>query len=493
MSFTVYNETYRNLIEQVQKNKEDIANHYNIDRVLADFGIKIIGQVSDVSQLPDPATFDGDYGDAYAVGQSEPYSFYVWTRADVNAGHPNDYWFNIGPLAIVGPKGPKGDKGDKGDKGNPAKWISAGTQPILTGEILDGTQFLNTSNGNVYEASSYPNGSRYWKLTGNIKGPQGVQGINGPVGPQGEQGPQGPKGDKGDVGGFINILGIVNNTSQLPTPASLNNLSKAYLVGTQEPYNLYIQVGPTSAQAVWRDMGQLNVATYVTVDGQFQNIWDADTKVNKVTDTGGLFKAYIVNRQGGQEMRTLSTTAQGNNIPMYSSAGRIQTKKPFAQEDCANKQYVDENKQLYKQTFVRYYPDEDYEDEFDKLVLITNKKYPLNYTIKNAGDYINPESPEDGKYNGDYKGIYFNPDNEFIIKAYHYSGDSAYPESHNFTITEGGCNYSSVNEVIVDDTDMYIYNTEYCTITSICGINLDDFFGGKPQTASVYPVDSMSF
>ena len=485
MLITNNNVELRNLQEQVLKNKEDIANHYNIDRVLADFGIKIIGQVNDESQLPDPATFDGDYGDAYAVGQSEPYSFYVWTRADVNSGHPDDYWFDIGPLAIIGPKGPKGDKGDKGDKGNPAKWISLGTQPILTGDLLDGTQFLNTTNGNVYEASSYQNGSRYWKLTGNIRGPEGIQGAIGPVGPEGEQGPKGEKGDKGDVGGFINIAGILNASSQLPLPSQINNLSLAYLVGTQEPYNLYIQVGPTPAQAIWRDMGQLNVATYVTVGGQFQNIWDADTKVNKVTDTGGLFKAYIVNRQGGQEMRTLSTTAQGNNIPMYSSAGRIQTKKPFAQEDCANKQYVDESKQLYKQTFVRYYPDEDYEDEFDRLVLITNKKYPLDYTIKNAGDYINPDYPEEGKLRVTCKGIYFNPDNEFIIKAYHYSGDMAYPESTNFTITEGGCTYSTVNEIIEDEDGMYIYNEEFNTIASICGINLDDFFGGRPQTARV--------
>lgn len=33
----------RNLEEQVLKNKEDIAAHYNIDRVLANFGIRIVG------------------------------------------------------------------------------------------------------------------------------------------------------------------------------------------------------------------------------------------------------------------------------------------------------------------------------------------------------------------------------------------------------------------------------------------------------------------
>ena len=54
----------RNLEEQVQKNKEDIAAHYNIDRVLADFGIRVVGQIDSPYSLPDPETYEGDYGDA---------------------------------------------------------------------------------------------------------------------------------------------------------------------------------------------------------------------------------------------------------------------------------------------------------------------------------------------------------------------------------------------------------------------------------------------
>jgi hypothetical protein len=41
--YMMENSTFRNLEEQVQKNKEDIAKHYAVDRVLADFGIKVIG------------------------------------------------------------------------------------------------------------------------------------------------------------------------------------------------------------------------------------------------------------------------------------------------------------------------------------------------------------------------------------------------------------------------------------------------------------------
>lgn len=484
MAFTTNNITYRNLIEQVQKNKEDIANHYNIDRVLADFGIKIIGQVSDATLLPDPATFEGDYGDAYAVGQTDPYSFYIWTRADVNAGHPNDYWFDIGPLAIVGPRGPKGDKGDRGEKSDPAKWISSGTQPTITGETLEGTQFLNTTTGNVYEASTYPNGSRYWRLTGNIKGPQGIQGIQGPQGEQGEAGAQGPKGDKGDVGGFINIAGIVENTSQLPTPTSLGNLTIAYLVGTQEPYNLYIQIGPNPAQAIWRDMGQLNVATYVTVGGQFQNIWNADTKLDKVTSQGAN-RVYTITSNGGQGTVSYTSSPGQYNIAQYSINGRLSTNDPSSNLECANKRYVDNHKSLYKQVFWK----NNNQDDQDRLVLITTTNMPLDYTIKNAGDYVDPDYPEEGRYQGTYKGVYFNPATDFIVKAYHYVGDNAYPDTGNFTITEGGCTYGTVNEIIVDDTDMYIYNDEYNTISTVCGINLEEFFGGIPQRAQVYQLN----
>ena len=72
----VNNNEYRNLEEQVLKNKEDIAAHYNMDRVLANFGIRVIGQVASAEELPAPETFTGDYGDAYAVGAAEPYTFY---------------------------------------------------------------------------------------------------------------------------------------------------------------------------------------------------------------------------------------------------------------------------------------------------------------------------------------------------------------------------------------------------------------------------------
>ena len=84
----------RNLQEQVQKNKEDIQRHYEIERVLADWGIRIIGQM-ETWEIP---TGSFEYGDAYAVGpDGGPFVFYIYTR-----GNP-DYWFDYGAISIVGP------------------------------------------------------------------------------------------------------------------------------------------------------------------------------------------------------------------------------------------------------------------------------------------------------------------------------------------------------------------------------------------------------
>ena len=48
------NKEFRNLQEQVLKNKSDIQDIIEGDALLASFGIKVVGQVEAVSDLPDP-------------------------------------------------------------------------------------------------------------------------------------------------------------------------------------------------------------------------------------------------------------------------------------------------------------------------------------------------------------------------------------------------------------------------------------------------------
>lgn len=267
----------RNLEEQVQY----LTNYHDVNQGLVQWGIRVIGQVKTEDDLPLP--YDGEYGDAIAVGTESPFFFYIWTRASIE-GKPA-YWFPFGEISAVGPEGPKGDRGPVGPQGEASRWYVGSSAPNSSSQYVEGDMYLQ-NNGQVYR---YKNDN--WQYVVSISGPQGIQGVQGPQGIQGPQGPQGPKGERGDVGDFINIRGILSNVDQLPLPSTLVNLSIAYLVGTASPYDLYIQVGSKSEDAVWTNTGPFNAATMVTVNGQYQNIWNADTKANVSELTNYLKKA----------------------------------------------------------------------------------------------------------------------------------------------------------------------------------------------------------
>ena len=263
---------YRNLEEQVLKNKEDIANHYNMDRVLADFGIRIIGTLPNAADLPDP--FNGQYGDAFAVGDQAPYDFYIWTRADINAGHADDYWFYLGSLAIVGPKGEQGETGPKGDTGERGSiWMSAPRNPDSVTGYLPGDQWLNTTNGNVYTVKDY-DGTPAWAATGNIRGPQGAQGPQGQRGATGEQGPEGPQGPKGEGAAIVQIVGTITSVDQLPD-VNETLQSNAYLQEVGGAWHLWVIVGQPGTYE-WLDTGAMTAGTLITRDGDPVLNWDID-------------------------------------------------------------------------------------------------------------------------------------------------------------------------------------------------------------------------
>lgn len=275
MLITNKNIELRNLQEQVQKNKEDIAKHYEIDRTLANFGIKIVGTVATVNDLPNPVYYEGQYGDGYAVGQPGNYTYYLFTRPDPNAGITENHWLDVGQLAIQGPEGPIGPEGPQGPRGEATRWYTSSTE---LANANPGDLWLD-KHGWVSKKSKEAN---VWTSVTNIKGPQGIQGPVGPQGPQGPQGEVGPKGDTGEAGKFVTIAGVLNNSSQLPRPSQIKNLSLAYLVGKSEPYKLWIQIGDEVETAVWEPMGLFNVATAVTVGGKYRSTWNADTKLDLI-------------------------------------------------------------------------------------------------------------------------------------------------------------------------------------------------------------------
>ena len=333
---TINNKEYRNLEEQVLKNKEDIAKHYEIDRTLSNFGIKIVGTVATVNDLPNPLYYEGEYGDGYAVGQPGSYTYYIFTRPDPNAGIYENHWLDVGQLAIQGPQGPVGPQGPRGETGQSTKWF---TDQLTADDNAKPGDLLLERNGSVYKKSTEGN---LWKFVTNIMGPQGIQ---GPRGIQGEQGPQGAKGERGetgDVGAFIHINGILSSSSQLPFPTQINDLSAAYLIGANEPYTLWIQAGTSVQTAIWTDVGELNVGTYITVNGQFQNIWNADTKLDKNTSVTRFNQLYAKAADGGEVYIDVTKQGLGDTVVQRESDGSITLlNTPANPYQVTNKKYVD--------------------------------------------------------------------------------------------------------------------------------------------------------
>ena len=236
---TIDGKQYRNLEEQVRKNKEDIQSIIDASAILNAFGIKVVGQVNTSGNLPNPADYPGDYGDAYLVGTATPYDYYIFTRP--NDTHPTAYWLNIGEFPLAGPQGETGPQGPVGPKGDGSKWYAGTQNPTIVAEVND--QYLNTTDGSVF---SYSNVG--WTRIGNIRGPQGVQGNIGPVGPTGAQGVQGPIGPKGDPGNIYKIIAVLDNIGQLPTPSEYTR-NNAYIINN----HLYAIVGEEFLE--WVDFG----------------------------------------------------------------------------------------------------------------------------------------------------------------------------------------------------------------------------------------------
>lgn len=355
---------YRNLVEQVQKNKEDIARHYEESRVLADYGITIVANVSSVDDLPDPLTYTGVFGDAYAVGpDGGPYEFYIYTRPNDAVDGTENRWLNIGQLAIAGPTGPMGPQGPQGPAGTNAKWYS-GYEILVGSGYSDGDMFLSTNsatNGFVYRYAD-----NTWTLVGNIRGPQGIQGPKGPIGPQGPVGPQGPQGPQGSPAPVVEIIGTLTDVGQLPSDTSALPSNVAYLVTTEGVNYLYIIV-----DGVWVNSGRWGGGSSVYVDGAFVETFDADN-YGKIRNSGTTYQripciAGTVNSAGKKPnevsqwltpdftLGAVSSLGTNSVIATYTdgSAGRnlndttsgrrhLWTSTPTKDYQCANKKYVDQ-------------------------------------------------------------------------------------------------------------------------------------------------------
>lgn len=209
---TIDNIQYRNLEEQVLKNKMDIQTIIET----AVNGIK--GIVDSYSDLPD----NPSDGDAYLVGTSTKNLYF----------YSDGSWNNLGrfpaPSTVPGPMGPQGPQG-----------IAISVSNV---EVRNGDLYVMLSNGQEIFA-------------GKVLGPQGPMGLRGPQGEPGEDGsigPAGPQGERGPANELFNIKDIIETVGELPDP-STGAANDAYLVGSAVPYNMYIKVNN-----IWNNVGPFN-------------------------------------------------------------------------------------------------------------------------------------------------------------------------------------------------------------------------------------------
>ena len=305
------NKEFRNLQEQVEKNAADILTLNYGGAVLSEFGIRVVGQVDDVTDLPDPTLFsEEDVGDAYAVGTETPYELYILTRPFIE-GDPLQ-WFSIGFFPAPGPQGEQGETGATGAQGQRGTGTFSGLgAPSSVSGFIAGDIYIDSTAGGLYKF----NGTA-WTYTGSVKGPQGSTGPQGPQGEQGIQGPVGPQGAQGEPGTSFVIRGQVASVSNLPSVNSVPDGS-AYLVGSAAPYNLYVLVAEPSR--AWFNTGAFN-----------------DTEIVDVTGTSGTLNtdqystltsspACLI-RVGNEDIFRLNN--ESSTVLVYNSVDRYGVQKP---------------------------------------------------------------------------------------------------------------------------------------------------------------------
>lgn len=271
-------EVLRNVPEQVLQNSKDIL-YLKETGTTANLNIKVSGQYQTYAELEaaHPAeTYladnpGSDYGVAYAVGNAQPYNYYVLTRPF--GIDTKDHWFSIGLFPMPGPQGPRGLQGIQGQTGERGSiWWTTDSSLPPSGFSINDMCFV--ANGDIYQART--NG---WHLIANIKGPQGIQGNVGPQGKAGPIGPQGPKGDKGDVGLMLQLAGTLDSINQLPDPTTVPR-NTAYIItinGTKFVYGIqgtdaleWVSVGPAGVQGPKGDKGDDGVGINDIVAIQMQ-------------------------------------------------------------------------------------------------------------------------------------------------------------------------------------------------------------------------------
>ena len=247
------NKEFRNLEEQVQKNKADIEDWKSREETLANWGIRIVGQIESESDLPED--YSGEYGDAYQVGTGNSAKYFAWIRPTTEVS--KDHWMDMG--SFTGPQGPAGDDIDS--------FSLKKHERITTPEgntVTDNTIMVSMSDGRqkLFTVTAYA-----YKGDKGDTGAQGIQGIQGEKGDKGDKGDTGSQGEMGPTAPAYHIVGIVNSTDKLPDPINLKDLSAAYIVDESDVKSIYIQIGKTISEAIWTYLGDIGASDFWEISG----------------------------------------------------------------------------------------------------------------------------------------------------------------------------------------------------------------------------------
>ena len=147
----------------------------------------------------------------------------------------SSFWY---PLALQGATGSQGVQGVQG---------ATGSQGIQGDQGIQGEQGVQGDTGSQgLQGDVGPQGDQGIQGEQGVQGIQGDQGIQGVQGDQGIQGEQGIQGDTGATGAGLNILGTLNDETELPSTGSSGD---AYIIAD----DLYIWDGSPN----WKNVGQI--------------------------------------------------------------------------------------------------------------------------------------------------------------------------------------------------------------------------------------------
>ena len=341
--YEINNYELRNLQEQVLKNKEEIARHWDVDRVLADFGIKVLGRLNTADPyLTDPTSPEyiiGDnYGDAYTVGEEglEKYQIYVWTRPNENAGESNPYWLYIGYMTIQGPPGPAGRSVTNVSLNNNYQLVFtfSDSSTLTLAQSIKGAKGDPGINGKTpsITATRETNGVRVRTFNGD-----GTM-TNSVFIPDGKQGAKGDRGERGE-NATLNIIGTFTSLAQAPNP-QLQELGDAFLLSAGTTTTLYVLTGEPDiiSTYAWQETS-FGGGTRVTVSGQTQSVWSADSKLDKLV--GNTHSVYTFIDPWTTNLTPIDTTLSADSIPWRDSKGTFSVSNPTQNNHPATKEYVD--------------------------------------------------------------------------------------------------------------------------------------------------------